>query len=187
MLFTETDAKYIHDIHKCKSKINYEELKIADSQFNIDVFTDHLISLLHHLTPVATERCLEIVWNNMNKDEKDDKFKGCYDFLKEIIKYHIIDDVECTYKKSKLIEEVTRRGYEGYGYVITFYVNKIKFNFTIPVVDKINKGNYIYADEGRYDLSYTKTGSFYHSLARSYDLKDLHKAFKSFIESGCED
>ena len=187
MIFTETDVKYINDIHKCKSKINYEELKIADSQFNIDVFTDHLISLLHHLTPVATERCLEIVWNNMNKDEKDDKFKGCYDFLKEIIKYHIIDDVECTYKKSKLIEEVTRRGYEGYGYVITFYVNKIKFNFTIPVVDKINKENYVYADEGRYDLSYTKTGSFYHSVARSYDLKDLHKAFKSFIESGCED
>ena len=190
LINTETYLNpYIREINKCEIKITEEELKIADSQFNINVFTEYMVSMIKNIIPIISNRCLDLVWRNMNdlKDKDEKKFKSNYSYIIDVIKEHIIGDTKCTYKKTKLIDSIVKCGYGEYGYSIYFYVNNIKFCFTVPVTEHINKENLTYAYNGKYNLTYTTTGSCYYTLSTSYKLEDLHKAFKEFIESGCKE
>ena len=173
----------INTINKCKQKISIERAKIADSEFNIQLYTDHMVSKIRNIIPVVSERVLRIVWNNINKDKKEEQYARCYKFLNDCIKENIIRDTQCVYKKTKLITEIVVNGYEAYAYSVHFFADKTEFIFTIPVPEHIYSDSYIYANEGMYDLAYRSSPSCLTSIALSYDLNDLYKAFKEFVEN----
>ena len=173
----------VSEINRCKEKIAKEKEKIADSEFNIRLYTNHMVSKMQIMFSIIPEDTLRLVWNNINKDEKEEKFNIHYKYINDVIKDHIIGDTECDYKKTKLITEMYCEGYSSYGYSIHFIADKIEFTFTVPVPKHINSENYIYANDGMYRLGYKETECCDTYLACSYNLKDLHKAFKEFIEN----
>ena len=182
MWITDYDIEKINEIKKCREKIKIEENKINDIQFNINVYTEHMLSQIHSMYTPFSIKTLEILWRNFNKEEKDEKFKDYYKFINDTIIEDIIGDTECKYKKTKVVTGVVVEGYSMYCYNISFMVNNTEFCLYIPVHKNIQKDTLIYANYGMYCLSYKK-GCCSHIFAQSYDLKDLKKAFKECIEN----
>lgn len=175
-------------IEKCQNKIKEEEKKIADCTFNIDTYKLRMIDNICGLYINISAETLRTLWHGFNNKEKitDEeeakKYKDAYNFVDYIIKQNIISDTKCSYKKKNLIEEVISCGYESYAYSIKFIVNKIKFVIEIPVVKHINTENYIYARYGKYCLAYYSSTHCQECIKESYELDDIKKAFKEFIE-----
>ena len=178
-------SKEVSEINKCKEKIAEERKKIADSEFNIELYTNHLVSKIMTIIPILSENTLRVVWQGINKinDIESEKYKTYYKYINDVIKENIIGDTVCNYKKTKLITEVIACGYSSYAYSIHFIVNGTEFVFTVPVPTHINSENYGYANEGMYCLSYKENQYCYTTITCSYNLEDLHKAFKDLVEN----
>ena len=175
----------VSEIKKCKEKIAEERKRIADSEFNIELYTNHLVSKIRTIIPILSENTLRVVWQGINKvnDIENEKYKTYYKYINDVIKENIIGDTVCNYKKTKLITEVIVCGYSSYAYSIHFIVNGTEFVFTVPVPNHIDTKSYVYTNEGMYNLSYRETKCSFMSIACSYNLEDIHKAFKEFIEN----
>lgn len=175
-------------IDKMQEKIKIEEEKRNDCNLNINIYTDYLIQQIHNLYIDISPNTLEVLWRGFhkNKDEvgKEDKnkYKSCFDYMNYKIIDSIICNTECKYKKTKLIKDIIIEGYEGYAYDVYFFVNDIEFIFTIPVIKNITPKNLPYSHYGKYGLAYKKSSWQTEYICLSYDLEDLAKTFKKFIE-----
>lgn len=187
-LYEDSRTETIKLIEKCQNRIQAEEKKIEECNFNIDTYKLRMIDNIRGLYINISAETLRTLWCDFNNKEKitDEeeakKYKNAYDFVDYIIKQDIISDTKCSYKKKNLIEEVISCGYENYAYSIKFIVNKIKFVIEIPVVKHINTENYIYARYGKYCLAYYSSAYCQECIKESYDFDDIKKAFKEFIE-----
>ena len=184
---TEYDYEQINKLEKCADIIQKERKRISDIEFNINVYISHYISIVKNMRPIISEKVIYLLWNNINKEEKDEKFKRYYNYVNDVIKEHIIGDTKCSFKKTKLINDIICCGYGSYAYDIHFVVNGIEFVFTIPTFEHINESNINYVNDGKYSLNYKESEHIYSHIKASFDLEDLHKAFKSFIESRCNE
>ena len=177
-------------IDKMQNKIKEEEEKINDCNLNIHIYTNYLIEKIQGLYIDISSKTLEILWRGFHKDKKDEtmsdeeksKYKASYDFINYEIINAIICDTKCKYKKTKIINNIIIEGYEGYAYDIYFIANNIEFILTVPVVKNITPKNLPYSHYGMYGLAYKKSSCCTEYICRSYDMKDLAKAFKTFIE-----
>ena len=102
--------------------------------------------------------------------------------ISNIIIYDIIADTECNYNKRKLVTDHYIFGYH-WGYEFIFEVNNIKFILYLPNIKTLNTNNFYDAFEGKYHLSYYQSTHCSRTIISSYDLSDLKKAFKEFIEN----
>lgn len=189
---------YFDEINKCKEIIKNEEKKIADSKFIIDAIREKLVNTVKSMYLHYTN----MEWNNlynyihMNKAEFINQYNNAgengvekyktakekYKLISNIIIYDIIDDTECNYNKRKLVTDHYIFGYH-WGYEFIFEVNNIKFMFYIPNIKALDTGNFYDAFEGKYHLSYYESKHYSRTIISSYDLLDLKKAFKEFIEN----
>lgn len=178
----ESDYETISIIEKCKEKIKEKEKEIDSIKFDIDTYNMRLILNIHNIVPIVSEKLLHNVWSNFKKEEKEENYKSNYDYISHIIKQYVIGDTDCNYKKKNLIDNIICCGYESYAYSVYFTVNKIEFFLEIPNIKSINIENMVYAHEGKYALFYKSSNSCSTCISQSYDLNDLQKAFKEFIE-----
>ena len=175
-------------IDKMQKKIKTEEEKINDCNLNIHLYTNYMLEKIHELYVDIPSNALHTLWSgfNKNKDEMNEedknKYKISYNFVNHEIVNTIIRDTECKYKKTKLINNIIVQGFESYAYDIYFFVNDIEFVFTIPVVRNITSKSLPYSHYGKYGLAYKKSSCCTEYICLSYDLEDLAKAFKIFIE-----
>lgn len=178
----------IRTIGKMQEKIKKEEEKINDCNLNIHIYTNYLIEKIQGLYVDISPNTLYALWSgfNKNKDEMNEedknRYKASYDFVNHEIVNAIIRDTECKYKKTKLINKVIVEGFESYAYDIYFIVNNIEFVFTVPCVKHITANNLSYARYGKYGLAYKESSCCTSYICTSYDMEDLAKAFKTFIE-----
>lgn len=182
MWLTDYDFEKINEIKKCREKIKTEKSKIKDIEFNIKLYTEHILSQIHSMYTPFSINVLENLWRNFNKEEKDEDFKRYYKFINDLIVEDVIGDTKCIYKKTKAVTRVIVEGFSMYRYNVDFLVNNIEFCLYIPVYKNINEDTLVYADYGMYCLSYKK-GCCSHIFAQSYDLRDIKKAFKECIEN----
>ena len=182
MWTTTYDIEKINEIQKCKEKIGIEENKIKDIEFNIKVYTEHMLSQIHNLYSYISEKALRSLWEEFNKENKSESFKAYYKYINEIIIDNIISDTKCKYKKTKVITGIVVEGYSSYAYNIHFVVDEKEFRLNVPIFKNIQEDTLIYTNYGMYSLGYFK-GCCNHIFAESYDLEDLKKAFKEFIEN----
>lgn len=182
------NTEEIRMIGKMQEKIKKEEEKINDCNLNIHIYTNYLIEKIQDLYVDISPNTLNTLWCgfNKNKDEMNEedknKYKASYNFVNHEIVNAIICDTKCKYKKTKLIDKVIVGGYESYAYDIYFIVNDIEFIFTIPCVKHITANNLIYAHYGKYGLAYKESSCCTSYICTSYNMEDLAKAFKTFIE-----
>lgn len=185
-------------INKCKELIKNEEKKIIDSNFIITTIREKLVntvkSMCLHYTNIEWNNLYDYIHKNKtefinkynNKEENGvEKYKLAkekYKLISNIIIYDIIDDTECNYNKRKLVTDHYIFGYH-WGYEFIFEVNNIKFMFYLPNIKTLNVDNFYDAFEGKYHLSYYESEHYSKTIISSYDLSDLKKAFKEFIEN----
>ena len=188
MTYDDYRIETLKMINKMQKKIKIEEEKRNDCNLNINIYTDYLIQQIHSLYIDISPKTLEALWygfhknkDEMNKEDKN-KYKDCLNYMNCEIIDSIICNTECKYKKTKLISDIISEGYESYAYDVYFFVNDIEFVFTIPVVKNITPKNLPYSHYGKYGLAYRKSSCCTEYICLSYDLEDLAKAFKIFIE-----
>lgn len=179
-------TKALKIIKTCQDKIQTEEKKIEECNFNIDTYKLRMINNIHGLYIDISEKTLETVWygfHNKPTDKEELKtYKSKYDYIVFIIKEHIIGDTKCSYKKKNFIEDIVVCGFDRYAYNITFIANDIKFILEVPVVKNISLDNYMYCNYGQYWLGYYSSEYCRKCIKTSYELDDIKKAFKEFIE-----
>ena len=182
----DTKTKALKIIKTCQDKIQVEEKKIEECNFNIDTYKLRMINNIRGLYVDISEKTLETVWHgfyNKPTDKEELKtYKSKYDYIVFIIKEHIIGDTKCSYKKKNFIEDIVVCGFDRYAYNITFIVNDIKFLLEVPVVKNVSLDNYMYGCYGQYWLGYYSSEYYRECIKTSYELDDIKKAFKEFIE-----
>ena len=197
-MYNNNDITYFETINKCKELIKNEEKKITDSNFIITAIREKLVdavkSMFLHYTNIEWNNLYDYIhmnktefinkYNNSEKDgaEEYKKAKEKYKLISNIIIYDIIDDTECNYNKRKLVTDHYIFGYY-WGYEFIFEVNNIKFILYLPNIKVLNIDNFYDAFEGKYYLSYYESTHCSRTIISSYDLSDLKKAFKEFIEN----
>ena len=197
-MYNNNDITYFETINKCKELIKNEEKKIADSNFIISAMREKLVdtvkSMYLHYTNMEWKNLYNYI--HMNKTEFINQYndaekngaeeyklaKEKYNLISNIIIYDIIDDTECNYNKRKLVTDHYIFGYH-WGYEFIFEVNNIKFILYLPNIKTLNVDNFYDAFEGKYYLSYYESKYCSRTIISSYDLSDLKKAFKEFIEN----
>ena len=185
-LYEDNRINAINTITKCQNKIKEEERKITECNFNIDTYKMRMLSNIRGLYIDISEKTLETVWRGFH-DKSTDKeelktYKSSYDYIVFIIKEHIIGDTKCSYKKKNFIEDIVVCGFDRYAYNITFIANDIKFILEVPVVKNVFLDNYMYCQYGQYWLGYYSSEYCRECIKTSYELDDIKKAFKEFIE-----
>lgn len=197
-MYNNNDITYFETINKCKELIKNEEKKITDSNFIISAIKEKLIdtvkSMYLHYTNIEWNNLYDYIHNSrtefINKYNDKEKngieeykiAKEKYKFISNIIIYDIIDDTECNYNKRKLVTDHHIFGYH-WGYEFIFEVNNIKFILYLPNIKTLNIDNFYDAFEGKYHLDYYESEHCSRTIISSYDLSDLKKAFKEFIEN----
>ena len=197
-MYNNNDITYFETINKCKELIKNEEKKITDSNFIIFTMKEKLVNTVksmylhytnmewNHLHNYIHMNKTEFInqYNNNGKDgvEEYKLAKEKYKLISNIIIYDIIDDTECNYNKRKLVTDHYIFGYH-WGYEFIFEVNNIKFTLYLPNIKTLNTDNFYNAFEGKYHLSYYESTYCSRTIISSYDLSDLKKAFKEFIEN----
>lgn len=197
-MYNNNDITYFETINKCKELIKNEEKKITDSNFIITAMKEKLVdtvkSMYLHYTNIEWGNLYDYIHNSRtefinkyNDKEKDGieeykKAKEKYKLISNIIIYDIIDDTECNYNKRKLVTDHYIFGYY-WGYEFIFEVNNIKFILYLPNIKVLNIDDFYDAFEGKYHLSYYESEHCSKTIISSYDLSDLKKAFKEFIEN----
>lgn len=185
-LYCDSRTNAIDLIEKCQNKIREEEKKIEECNFNIDTYKLRMINNIHGLYIDISEKTLETVWRGFHNKPTDKEelktYKSKYDYIVFIIKEHIIGDTKCSYKKKNFIEDVVVCGLDRYAYNITFIANDIKFILEVPVVKNVSLDNYMYCRYGQYWLGYYSSEYCRDYIKASYELDDIKKAFKEFIE-----
>lgn len=180
------ETSIIKTIDKMKEKIKIENEKIEDCNLNIQIYTDYLVKQINSLYVALTPNILSIAWRGFHKEkdeiEDKNKYKTCYDIIKDTIISDIISDTKCNYKKTKFIKDIICCGYESYAYNISFVVNNIEFVFSVPCLKNISKTNIEYANYGKYVLAYKDSSISSCYIITSYKLEDLAEAFKNFLE-----
>lgn len=197
-MYNNNDITYFETINKCKELIKNEEKKITDSNFIITAIREKLVdtvkSMYLHYTNIEWTNLYDYI--HMNKTEFINKYnneeengiekyklaKEKYKLISNIIIYDIIDDTECNYNKTKLVTDHYIFGFH-WGYEFIFEVNNIKFILHLPNIKVLNADNFYDAFEGKYNLSYYESEHCSRTIISSYDLSDLKKAFKEFIEN----
>ena len=186
MMYNDYSVDNISIINKMQEKIKEEKDKINDCNLNIHLYTNYLVEKIRGLNIEIPLNVLRTVWQEFHREKDEikdkDKYKVCYDIIKDTIIRDIIGDTKCTYKKIKLINDITACGFESYAYNISFIANNIEFMFIIPCVQNIFDKNMMYANYGKYVLAYKETPCCSAYITTSYNLEDLAKAFKNFIE-----
>ena len=186
MFEEDTKTKALRIIKTCQDKIQVEEKKIEECNFNIDTYKLRMLSNIRGLYIDISEKTLETVWHGFHNESTDKEelktYKSAYDYIVFIIKEHIISDTKCFCKKKNFIEDIVVCGFDGYAYNITFIANDIKFLLEVPVVKNISLDNYIYCHCGQYCLRYYSSKCCQEYIKASYELDDIKKAFKEFIE-----
>lgn len=186
----DTKTKALRVIKTCQDRIQVEEKKIEECNFNIDTYKLRMLSNIRGLYVEISAETLETVWHGFHNKPTDKEelktYKSRYDYIDFIIKEHIIGDTKCSYKKKNFIDEIVVCGFDRYAYNITFTVNNIKFLLEVPVVKNISLGNYIYCHYGQYCLRYYSSECCQEYITASYELEDIKKAFKEFIDSKTE-
>lgn len=186
MFEEDTRTKALRIIETCQNKIKEEEKKIEECNFNIDTYKLRMLNNIRGLYVDISEKTLETVWRGFHNKPTDKEelktYKSAYDYIDFIIKKHIIDDTKCSYKEKNFIEDIVVCGFDGYAYNITFIVNNIKFLLEVPVVKNVSLDNYIYCHYGQYCLRYYSSKCCQEYIISSYELDDIKKAFKEFIE-----
>ncbi len=189
--YEDTRTKALKIINTCQDKIQAEEKKIEECNFNIDTYKLRMINNIRGLYIDISEKTLETVWKGFHNKPTDKEelktYKAMYDYIDFIIKEHIINDTKCSYKKKNFIENITVCGYDRYAYNITFIANDIKFILEVPVVKNVSLDNYIYCHYGQYWLGYYSSDICQSHIKMSYELDDIKKAFKEFIEKDNND
>lgn len=197
-MYNNNDITYFKTINKCKELIKNEEKKITDSNFIISTMKEKLVntvkSMFLHYTNMEWSNLYNYIhmnkiefinqYNNSGKNgaEEYKKAKEKYNLISNIIIYDIIDDTECNYNKRKLVTDHYIFSY-NWGYEFIFEVNNIKFVLYLPNIKMLNIDNFYNAYEGKYNLSYYESEYCTRTIISSYDLSDLKKAFKEFIEN----
>ena len=186
MFEEDTKTKALRIIKTCQDKIQVEEKKIEECNFNIDTYKLRMINNIRGLYIDISERTLETVWHGFHNKPTDKEelktYKSAYDYIDFTIKKHIIGDIECSCKKKNFIEDIVVCGFDRYAYNITFIANDTKFLLEVPVVKNISLDNYIYCHYGQYCLRYYSSKCCQEYIEASYELDDIKKAFKEFIE-----
>jgi len=196
-MYNNNDITYFETINKCKELIKNEEKKIIDSNFIISTIREKLVdtvkSMYLHYTNMEWKNLYNYIhmnktefinqYNNAEKNgvEEYKKAKEKYKLISNIIIYDIIDDTECNYNKRKLVTDHYIFGYH-WGYEFIFEVNNIKFILYLPNIKVLNIDNFYDAFEGKYHLGYYESEHCSRTIISSYNLEDLSKAFKEFIE-----
>lgn len=179
-------TKALKIIKTCQDKIQTEEKKIEECNFNIDTYKLRMINNIRGLYIDISEKTLETVWHGFHNKPTDKEelktYKSRYDYIVFIIKEHIIGDTKCSYKKKNFIEDIVVCGFDRYAYNITFIVNDIKFILEVPVVKNVSLDNYMHCNYGQYWLGYYSSKYCRDYIKTSYELDDIKKAFKEFIE-----
>lgn len=182
----DTKTKALKIIKTCQDKIQVEEKKIEECNFNIDTYKLRMLNNIRGLYIDISEETLETVWHgfhNKPTDKEESKiYKTRYNYIDYIIKNHIIGDTECSCKKKNFIDDIVVCGFDRYAYNITFIANDIKFVLEVPVVKNISLDNYIHCHYGQYCLRYYSSECCQTYIEASYELDDIKKAFKEFIE-----
>ena len=197
-MYNNNDITYFETINKCKELIKNEEKKITNSNFIISAMREKLVdtvkSMYLHYTNIEWGNLYDYIHmnktefiNKYNNGEKDgaEEYKSAkekYKLISNIIIYDIIDDTECNYNKRKLVTDHYIFGFH-WGYEFIFEVNNIKFILYLPNIKTLNTDNFYDAFEGKYHLSYYESKHCSRTIISSYDLSDLKKAFKEFIEN----
>lgn len=185
-LYCDSRTNAIDLIEKCQNKIREEEKKIEECNFNIDTYKLRMINNIHGLYIDISEKTLETVWNGLHNKPTDKEelktYKSMYDYIVFIIKEHIIGDTKCSYKKKNFIEDIVVCGFDRYAYNITFIANDIKFVLEVPVVKNVSLDNYMHCCYGQYWLGYYSSKYCRECIKTSYELDDIKKAFKEFVE-----
>ena len=185
------DMNNLEIINKCNAEIKKITKRIKDDEFLITTLKQRQIDTIKNLYMPYSDCGYTYFYDYINMSKKDfiekfdkDKYKIAkdnYSIIVNMIKRKLIGDTECEYNQRNLISKFYFCGYEPYGYGFVFTVNDITFELHIPNNKKLTENNFDYAYEGQYALSYKSSEVTLTLITHSYNLDDIGKAFRGFI------
>lgn len=174
----------IDELTTYKKIDNYREIvkeqreEISKREIIMDSLMASMVKEVKSIVQPYSDKMLHSASWGQTKDSSDENRK-MFKFVTKDLLERLFDDKE--ERKNVKFIGISSYGYDSCAYGFYFKYKGINFEVKIPNIRNANKDNLYEIDFGKYQLFYEKKSGIWDHIKSSYDLDDIGKAIKDFV------
>lgn len=174
--YDNREEKEIQDIEYVKNLYNLQAAKTKNEKYIEELLLrDYVRTIKKH-----TSRYDYItLYRDAQKELKEKSKKKCQNL--ETLKHFIMEDFLNNDDNFKLTN-IMEYGLNGYAWNFEFEGYGVKFEITIPMVNKLTTENISYAGEGKFAFALRKEEHVLSVLKTSYKIEDIAEFIKEYFK-----
>lgn len=165
------------DIERHRELIKKQKKEIEEKQMIVDSLTDSMIHRVKQIVIPYSEKMLHAAYCEQNKSTKEER--TMFDFVKDDLLERIFNKNE---RKEVEFTGIIPLNYDHCVYNFQFKYKGITFELVIPNVKVADTSNIWHMWYGMYVLRNEEKRCVWGHISESYDLDDIAKAIKEFVE-----
>lgn len=167
------------DIEYHRELIRKQKKEIEEKQMIVDSLTYSMVHKVKQIITPYSDRMLHAAFCEQNKPTK--KERTMFEFVKNDLLERLFDKDE---RKEVEFANIISLGYDNCVYHFQFKYKGTTFELSVPNVKVADAKNVWHMWYGMYVLRYEEKRSVWDHIKESYELDDIAKAIKEFVEKG---